>query len=258
MPWREVSCCCVIGGFGRAEGFWGWWWWLCCKRWYREVMWCWRRREMECNPIAAPCNNVCMWFVTDSDIQMRFCGDMSCLYGRCELSFMIAVYPFGFPRYPYESSCFLLHKWPDDIWCFWGAANEISLWNVVLVGPDEMSWGFLVVFHALFCPPTRFPCEMLCSFCCISLWWDFLMRLTSLCDFILLKSVKRLSYEVSCSLTTRRSFLVRFCGCLLRNSCLVRFSYEISNALCSTVFLWDAPFEITCFLWHQFSWFVAT
>jgi hypothetical protein len=36
-----------------------------------------------------PCNNVCMWFVTHGDdIRLRFRDDISCLYGRCELSFM--------------------------------------------------------------------------------------------------------------------------------------------------------------------------
>jgi hypothetical protein len=61
------------------------------------------------------------------------------------------------------------------------------------------------------------------------------MRLTSLCDFILFKAVERLSYEMSCFLTPRRGFLVRFLVVYL-HSCLVRFPYEISNASCSIIF----------------------
>ena len=275
------------------------------------VLWCWRRREMECRPMTVPWNNgMFMWFVTqDSDTLRRFASwwYVMLVWPLCELSsFMMVFWPLSQIRRlcvqlvgalrlrcPHGVFMFLggscwrvlmrgrAFQLPNcRVWCcaiFWlfvvlfpyegelmlfcytiylvifhafGAAtripNEISCFSALMRCHEISSW------HLMLCltPPMRLLCFYLMRFCAVFAAYvsgktDFLMRWTSLCDFILLKAVERLSCEMSFLWTPRRGFLVRFCCCVLHN-CLVRLPTEISNGFCSTVFPMRFPFW--CFL----------
>ncbi len=69
---------------------------------------------------------ICMWFVTqDSDIQMRYRDDMSCLYGCSELFFMIVVRPLSRILLCPTSWCFCVWDVLTGFSCFLG-----SLWRL--------------------------------------------------------------------------------------------------------------------------------
>jgi hypothetical protein len=147
----------------------------------------------------------------------------------------------------WESSCFLLH---NDLMIFhaFGTAtrfpNEMSCFSALMTCHEISS----LAFHAFFWPPTRFPYEMFMIF----LLHIFLIEIDFLMRFHIVEGSWKIVFMRCHAFWAPTRFPRSICCCLLHN-CLVRFPYEISNAFCSTVFLWDFPFEIFCFLWHQFS-----
>ncbi len=161
MPWSQLLLCDLEGFVGRGFGF-GVGGADCAVKDGREmVVWCWRRREMECRPMAAPWNNVCicgLWLRT-----VILGGDFLMICHAC-----MAVVFWRFQDFLTKERvhAFLLH---NDLVIFhaFGAAtrfpNELSCFSALMRCHEISSW------HLMLCltPPMRLLCFYLMRCCAI-------------------------------------------------------------------------------------------
>ena len=197
------------------------------------VLWCWRRREMECRPMTAPWNNgMFMWFVTQDSDTLRIFASwwyVMLVWPLCEhSSFMMAFWPLSqIRRLCVQLVGVLRLRCPHGVFMFLG-------------GP---CWGVLMRGRAFQLPNCR-------VWCCAFFWLlqDFLMRESS-CFFatqfiwwyfMLFGAATRIPNELSCF------------------SALMR-CHEISSwhlMLCLTPPQWDCyaftSWDFVLFLLHTF------
>ena len=151
------------------------------------MVWCWRRREMECRPMTVPWNNgMFVWFVTqDSDTLRRFASwwYVMLVWLLCEhSSFMMAFWPLSqIRRLCVQLVGVLRLRCPHGVFMFLGG----SCWRVLMRGrafqlPNCRVWC-CAIFWLLQYFLMR---ESSCFFATQFIWWYF-MFLGPLREFLM-------------------------------------------------------------------------
>ncbi len=143
--------------------------------------------------------------------------------GPCEVSlcdfmvFSCMIFVFNFILFGcYKISLMRVHAfWYTIIlWDFmhFGPLRDFLIWGVMLSGPDEISWDFLILFHA-FLSPNEISLWDFYALCCILFWLpcqiDFLSWKIFWWDFIFFWQLK--DFLMRCrAFWPLRDFLVQF------------------------------------------------